>query len=199
MKRINFTNSINELRDNFDFSVRKFQSFSFGTRAECREILEKSILASDLTIQKFEWIPEYDQIVDWMTDTKGKGLFLMGDVGRGKTNIISHSLPLIFFHLKRKVIKTTQAVDLHKRLNEFRGKALISVDELGTETEQNDYGVKSEPASVLFDMAEANGKTLFVSTNYSSKQIADRYGNRALDRIIRLCRVVKFEGKSMRK
>ena len=34
-----------------------------------------------------EWLPEYDEISDWLHDNKGKGLLCIGDSGRGKTFI----------------------------------------------------------------------------------------------------------------
>ena len=33
----------------------------------------------------YTWLPEYDQIIDWMSDNKGKGLILIGKKGLGKT------------------------------------------------------------------------------------------------------------------
>lgn len=199
MEKIDFKNSINEMMDNFDFKVRRFPVFSFGDRSKCKSMLMAAICKVDETIVDFKWLPEYNQIVDWMTDTKGKGLLLAGNVGRGKTNIIHHALPLLFYHFKRKVIKCTHANDLYKHLDEYQNKSMISIDEMGTETIVNLYGSKYEPVNVLFDMAESKSKTLLISTNMNSDEIQERYGIRTLDRIARLCCIVKFEGESLRK
>ena len=37
---------------------------------------------------KGEWLKEYDEIVDWLTDNKGRGLLVYGNCGRGKTLIL---------------------------------------------------------------------------------------------------------------
>ncbi len=191
--------SVNVLKDNFEFNTRQFPSFSFGNAGLCKRILENAILSVDQTIEEFIWIPEYEQVVEWMINTKGKGLFLTGDVGRGKTDIIFHVIPLIFYHFKKKVVKTVLAEELGAKLPHLKTKKFIAVDEMGCEPVHNDYGSKFEPINRLFNLAETQSKILFVSTNLDSSQVLERYGVRTLDRIRRLCKVIKFSGESMRK
>ena len=38
----------------------------------------------DATIATYHHLPEYDEVIDWMYDTRGVGLLLIGDCGRGK-------------------------------------------------------------------------------------------------------------------
>lgn len=199
MDKIDFAKSIEDMEENFDFKVRRFPRYTFGDKDRCKKILQAAILKSDETVEKLEWLPEYDEVSEWLSDTKGKGLLLAGDVGRGKTNIVLHAVPLIFYHFQKKVVKCTHSNDLHKNLKEFANKLLIAVDEVGTEPIMNNYGEKTEPINVLFDLAESNCKILLLSTNFNSEQIQERYGVRTLDRITRLCKIVKFEGESMRK
>jgi len=199
MEKVDFQNSIAELKDNFGFNTRSFPAFSFGTPEECREILKTAIQNVDKTIVNLKWLPEYDEIADYLNDTKGKGLFLAGDVGRGKTTIIHHAIPLLFYHYQRKVVKCTHANELKHHLQEYKNKLFIAIDEVGTEAVVNDYGSKYEPVNNLFDMAESQGKIIFISTNLNSTAIRERYGVRTLDRITRLCRIVKFKGESLRK
>lgn len=199
MEQINFSHSISEMQDNFEFNVRNFPSFSFGDIDRCKQILQAAILNVDRTILDFSWLPEYDEIAEWLTNTNGKGLFLAGSVGRGKTTLIHHAIPLLFYHFQRKVVKCTHANHLDEHLHEYESKLLISLDELGTESTVNNFGNKYEPVNKLFDMAESKSKILFVSTNLDSETIKQRYGIRTLDRITRLCRIVKFKGESLRK
>ena len=63
---------------------RKAQSFKFGTMEECKKALSFYFQKLDNTASSFQWLPEYDEIADWMSDTQGKGLLLMGSCGRGK-------------------------------------------------------------------------------------------------------------------
>lgn len=198
MKRIDFQQSIAQLSDNSNFKIREFPVFRFGEFRQCKELLTQAILKTDRTIKNLEWIPEYDEIANWMVDTKGKGLLLAGDVGRGKTSIICHALPLLFFSSLNKIVKCTHANELNSHLEEYKPKLLIAVDDMGTETIINHFGQKYEPMNRLFDMAESKSKTLFISTNLSSTEIQERYGTRTIDRISRLCKIVKFSGDSFR-
>jgi DNA replication protein DnaC len=195
----NLDNSIKEMQESYNFRIRKFPAFTFGDKSFCEKILKAAILKVDETITEFQWLPEYDEIADYLHNTQGKGLLLAGDVGRGKTTIIHHVLPLIFYHFQKKIVKCTHANELKSHLNEYKSKLLISVDELGTEATANDFGNKYEPANNLFDMAESLSKIVFASTNLSSEFIINRYGIRTLDRITRLCKIVKFKGESLRK
>jgi DNA replication protein DnaC len=199
MNKINFSQSVKELSENFNFKERFFDSFSFGTVDECKAILRDSILSFDKTIKELIWCREYDEISVYLSNTKGKGLLLSGSVGRGKTNIIMFSIPLIFYHYQKKVIRTTHSNELHKKLESFQNYRLIAIDEIGTEPEINDFGTKYEPFNQFLDIAESNSKLTFLSTNLNGEQIRMRYGIRAIDRITRLCHIVKFEGESFRK
>ena len=52
---------------------------------------------------KVEWLTEYDQIVNWLTDNQGKGLVLIGPPGVGKSEICMKVIPLIFRMALHKV------------------------------------------------------------------------------------------------
>jgi len=194
-----FSASLKELQENFGFKTREFPSFTFGNIDKCREILAGSILASDKTIDKLVWIPELEEVAGWMVDTKGKGLFLTGDVGRGKTNIILKAIPLMFYHFQRKVVKAHHAEQLVKHLDALKQKKFIAIDEMGVEPIHNEFGSKYEPMNKLFNLAEAESKIVFISTNLDGEMVLDRYGVRTLDRIKRLCKIIQFKGESLRK
>ena len=78
-------------------------------------------------------------------------------------------------------------------------RPFIAIDELGTEEKETNYGEPYEPFCKVIDEAENYLKPLFITTNLTTEQILDRYDERTLDRIIRLCKIVKFEGGSFRK
>ena len=48
-----------------------------------------------------QWLPEYDEVAEWLADNQGKGLMLIGDCGRGKTIITQQIMPLLFQHYLR--------------------------------------------------------------------------------------------------
>ena len=46
--------------------------------------------------ERAQWPDDYDQVAQWLTDNKGKGLMLIGDCGRGKSMITTEILPDLF-------------------------------------------------------------------------------------------------------
>ncbi|MDX8340551.1 hypothetical protein SLH46_15230 [Draconibacterium sp. IB214405] len=187
------------MKQNFGFKERAFESFSFGSVPECKVLLEQAMLAGDNTMSKFTYLPEFDEVADWLSDTKGKGLFLTGNVGRGKTNIIHYVLPVLFMAKFTKVVNCYNAEDVNAKFAEIRRKKFISIDEMGVEPIVNDYGAKHEAMNNVFNIAETESKVLFVSSNLTGSEILGRYGVRTMDRIKRLCRVIKFSGESLRR
>ena len=56
--------SIETLTKSTDFSIRRFPTISFGTIEECKILLERIFLECDNTVQKLQWLPEYDEIAE---------------------------------------------------------------------------------------------------------------------------------------
>lgn len=196
----NFETVLATLKNYHKVNVKREPSrLSFGNEEECRALFEKAFLYSDRSVSKFVFLPEYAKVVEWMVDNKGKGLLLMGHVGRGKTVISTGVIPSLFFYRFRKVVHPEAAEDMPIKLNEILKYPLLSIDDLGTEPIANDFGVKFESFSRLINDAEAKLKLTFISTNLTSEELYDRYGERSVDRINRLCKVIKFEGDSLRK
>lgn len=172
--------------------------YSFGSSKDARELFEAAFLAVDQTVKTYKHLPEYDQIIDWMHDNTGKGLFLTGDCGRGKSTILTGVLPVIFLQKFGKVLNPYHADIIPTKVAEITAKWATCIDELGVEPLVNNFGDKYEGFNVIINEAEAKIKPVFLSTNLDSKQILDRYGERTFDRIKRLCRIVKFVGPSFR-
>ncbi|MBR1927378.1 MAG: hypothetical protein IJ840_06475 [Bacteroidales bacterium] len=73
------------------------------------------------------------------------------------------------------------------------------IDELGVEMQMNDYGEKCEGFNLVINAAERYNRPMFITTNLTEEQILARYGERTLDRLGHLCKMVKFSGESLRK
>jgi len=177
---------------------RKKRDWSFGTKAECRVKFEEAFRTADETITKYHHLPEYDAVIDWMTNTNGKGLMLAGDCGRGKSIILTGVLPLLFFSEFNKILTTHSAQTIATKSETISRAWAISIDELGVEAQVNNYGEKSEGFNVIIDAAETRIAPFFITTNMKDEDILTRYGERTLDRLFRLCRLVEFKGKSLR-
>ncbi len=138
----------------------------------------------------------------------------MGDCGRGKSIILNYVLPVLF-KMKGRGFKAVHAQDLYKDfprqssygyycrpmtyLDVLMKEKFPAVDELGIEGQFNDYGERTEGFNLLLNSAERYHKPVFVSTNLTEEQILNRYGERTLDRLQHLCKVVHFKGESMRR
>ncbi|GET19875.1 hypothetical protein [Prolixibacter denitrificans] len=198
MVNVNFNEALKNLQIAKVDVIRKATSFSFGTVPECKKLFEDAFKYVDHTARPFIWQHEYDHVVNWMHDTRGKGLFLTGDMGRGKSVIIMQVIPLLFHVKFRKNIHPVSAEEIPNKLEQIANRPFVCIDDLGTEAAVNNYGERFEGFMRIVNVCETNLKPLFVSSNLNSEQIMKRYDERTLDRIARLCKVVKFEGVSLR-
>ena len=172
-----------------------YNRYKLGTKEELKEMFNKAFKYYDRTIDKYEHLPAYDEIIDWMVDTRGRGLMLMGECGLGKSTILNYVIPAIFRTKTNKVLRSVPAKELaavEKNVAPF-----IIIDDLGTESIKNDYGTKIDAVADAISYAEDSSKTLLITTNLSPNSLKERYDERTLDRL-RKCKVVIIKGKSFR-
>ena len=168
---------------------------------------------------KAQWLPEYDQVADWLSDNQGKGLMCIGDCGRGKTIITRDILPLVFknyiqIHDTRDdywyhpVYSYFQAKELKSRWDEIvRGK-VICIDDVGTEPIAKVYGETHNYFSELVDLCNDRDKLLICSTNLTQAQLFGgeedgivypaRCDQRTFSRLVGNTVRVYFEGEDLR-
>jgi len=173
-----------------------YNRYRLGTKEELKEMFVKAFKYYDRTIDEYNHKTEYDKIIDWMVDTKGRGLMLMGDCGTGKSTILNYVIPAIFRTITNKILRSVSAKELGAV--EKNKSPFIIIDDLGTESIKNDYGTKIDAVADAISYAEDSSKTLLVTTNLTPKSLDDRYSDRTLDRL-RKCKVVVIKGKSFRK
>lgn len=187
--------------------------WSWGDREFCTQLFQQIFRDVDRTFDTYHHLPEYDEVIDWMTNTDDKGLMLMGDCGRGKSVILNYVLPVLF-RIKNRVLLPVHAQDMGKimpppsnaqaavsrtYLDHLLSSGFPIIDELGVEPMMNDYGEKSEGFNQVLNAAERYHRPVFISTNLSPEQIYERYGDRTMDRLTHLCRTIHFKGDSLRK
>ena len=195
-----FKKNMRTIEDTFkqaDFLKPKvYNRYKLGSKEELKEMFIKAFKYYDRTIDKYEHLPAYDEIIDWMIDTRGRGLMLMGECGLGKSTILNYVIPAIFRTKTNKVLRSIPAKELaavDKNVAPF-----IIIDDLGTESIKNDYGTKVDAVADAISYAEDSSKTLLITTNLSPNSLKERYDERTLDRL-RKCKVVIIKGKSFRK
>lgn len=164
---------------------------------EAKDLLMRGI--NYFTGNKAVWLPEYQDIADWLTDNKGRGLLCTGNCGRGKTLICSKIIPLLLNYYCRKIVTCYDAQQMNAKLDEIKKYHIISLDDIGTENITVKFGEKRVAFSEIVDEAEKKGKMLIISTNLSTDEIQAKYDVRVLDRLRAITKLVVFDGESMRK
>jgi DNA replication protein DnaC len=166
-----------------------------------------------------QWLPEYDQVAEWLSDNQGKGLMCIGDCGRGKTVITRDILPLVFKNYIQvhdtqadywyhPVYSYFQAKELKSRWDEIvRGK-IICIDDVGTEPIAKVYGETHNYFSELVDLCNDRDKLLICSTNLTHAQLFGgeedgivypaRCDQRTFSRLVGNTVRVYFEGDDLR-
>jgi DNA replication protein DnaC len=169
--------------------------------ANARERLEKGL--HHYLGDKAQWLPAYDQVVEWLTDNKGRGLLCIGTSGLGKTLGCEKILPIIL----GSNIKTVTADSLYDHIDELLKERCVIVDDLGKEPLKR-YGQPDTSFFKLCDAAERRGILLIITTNLSTNRvrnnplytssIEERYGRDVISRLRATVKVVEFKGKDMR-
>ena len=174
---------------------KKYNRYKLGSKKELKEMFIKAFEHYDRTIDVYKHLNSYDEIIDWLSDTKGRGLMLMGDCGLGKSTILNYVIPAIFRTKTNKLLTSTPAKELGEI--ERSSASFIIIDDLGTESIKNDYGTKIDAVADAISYAEDSSKTLLITTNLDAGELKERYDERTLDRL-RKCKVVVIKGKSFR-
>lgn len=148
--------------------------------------------------RKTVWLPEYDRVAEWLTDNQGRGLFLFGNCGRGKSVLCRYVIPAILLKYMRKVVTVYDVQDMNRDIDAVLTKHIISLDDVGTEEMSVKFGEKRLAFAEVMDAAEKHGKLVIVSTNLGLEELKQRYGDRVVDRIKATMLRVAFNGKSLR-
>lgn len=151
--------------------------------------------------EKMEWLPEYEQVAEWLIDNEGKGLLLYGVCGRGKSLLVRFAIPMIIRQHYNRIFAVVDCVkSAEVDVSDILKRKFVALDDIGAEEVQNDYGTKRKLVPEIICSAHDDaGKLLIASTNLDGDQLLSRYGNRIYDRIIYLFKRVQFTGTSLRK
>jgi DNA replication protein DnaC len=161
-----------------------------------RKVLEE---AFESFVKNPQWLPEYEQIADWLKDNKGKGLFLFGANGRGKTVLAKAIIPAIILAYYEHFIVAYDATEINDRLEEVLRRRMIVLDDIGTEGVSVNYGERRWAFPEIMDKAEKRGNLVIITSNLDARAIETKYGVRTIERIKTMCKRVLFEGESLRK
>ena len=194
-----FENNIKKALKRLELNKRQTESLSFGSFDECRNVIVDVFCNVDATITRksLVWLPQYDKVAKWMSNTQGKGLVLTGRCGTGKSLILNYVLPICFLTKMRKVVKSVHAKECLdvEFMKDLLSRKIIAIDDVGSEAQMVRYGQRYDVIHDLMLSIEDKNKTLLMTSNLTGKELEDRYDERAMDRLVKMCEIVKFDNK----
>ena len=134
-----------------------------------------------------------------------KGIVLAGNIGCGKTSLMSaflNTLEIIAEDL-RIVIKHTKPVELTEiakqgRLEDYT-KGILDVDDICREaTSTKVFGNVIKPMVDLIGRRYYTSHLTFGTTNFTPEIINHYYGSFTADRLFSLCNYIRLDGQSLR-
>lgn len=195
LTREDFQHAISEARKNDDDYASI--PFRFGI-PNAKEALIAGL--EEVMHHKVEWLADYDQIVNWLTDNQGKGLLLIGPPGVGKSEICMKVIPLIFRMALHKVFSRYQATELCNEAT-YRSslrQRFIAIDDFGKNDVRISIIVECSFNTEIVDGIEKHGTLLVTNTNLTLEEIKTKYGLRTFDRLRANMHVVVIREKSLR-
>lgn len=145
-----------------------------------------------------QWLPEYEGIAAWLQDNKERGLLCLGNCGRGKSLICNRVLPVLLNHFCHKVLSCYDAQQMNTDIDDVMRKHIVYIDDIGTEGMSIKFGERRMAFPELVDDAEKKGKLLIVTSNLTTDELKEKYGERTVDRLRGISKLVLFKGKSLR-
>ncbi|MBR6250721.1 MAG: AAA family ATPase [Bacteroidales bacterium] len=138
---------------------------------------------------------QFSAIAEWLHHNDGKGLLLYGSCGQGKTLLAKYVIPACLEIIHHKIAHYYDAAELQDNRDEMKMAlwyGITVIDDVGAEATSM---FKEQAFSRLIDNADKNGKIVIATTNYSEKELQERYGARVVDRIKGNMVRVMFDGK----
>ena len=135
-------------------------------------------------------------------DVQRRGIFAFGRYGCGKTALLTAIRPLFcpvnFVPLNKPDLAALLCGGDADWLDDAL-RSSVMLDDLGSESAGSDYGVKREYAAEFIVRYHQCGRgRLFVSTNLTGEEIAERYTARLTSRIKDLCVPLHLTGADKR-
>jgi DNA replication protein DnaC len=166
-----------------------------SARPEHRTVSEAVVAAKIKELADRGYKPS-DQLIAPLTDyLSGYGILLSGQPGTGKTFLMSL--------LKGRLRSVSEIMEYGIRgvrdWYSWTDGIEIVIDDLGAESVAAEYGAKDDLLKqVIAHRSEQQAGRTSITTNLTAKEIAARYGDRTLSRILGMCKAHTFSGASMR-
>jgi len=148
-----------------------------------------------LMARRFGYRPSEQVIEPIRAYLSGFGVLLSGEAGLGKTFLMKC--------LGARLYGVDGIADYGLRSisnwYEWTDGNHLCIDDLGAEGIVSEYGAKDDVLKIVIaHRSERQEGRTSITTNLSSAQISDRYGDRTLSRILGMCKPFTFTGTNMR-
>lgn len=141
------------------------------------------------------------KLVREMKKAKKKGIYLHSSVGYGKT----YTMKMLADHVNSSLKNMGDILDMLQHsmsngtyiyeLDVIKKQKYLFLDDLGIEKYSE---FREETIYKIIDYRYRNQLPVFVTSNLSTKEIADKYSVRLASRLIEMCLIVELEGDDRR-
>ena len=116
-----------DIRKSFDdYDKYRIPQISMPHAGDYFRIALKSVCnQKGIPDDKTQFLPEYEKVIEWLTDNKSKGLIMGGANGRGKSLIGEYVIPSILRHVIGKVVNCYQSIDINENLEFIMTKKYV--------------------------------------------------------------------------
>jgi DNA replication protein DnaC len=179
---------------------------------ECKSIIQRFI---NIGIDERFWkLPEfkvedgnkkaYEAILDFIKN-KGKGLYLFGPAGTGKTHLavmVAQEVEGVQFVKVPKLLLSLKAnfdgkgYENELIIDRLAKLPVLVLDDLGAEKASEWV---AETMYILIDERYGNMKPTIITSNHSLSELSERLGDRIVSRIMEMCRVIEIKTSDKRK
>lgn len=179
--------------------------------------------ALDVICRYFANDPTFEEVVK--NGQLNKGLLIIGNCGTGKSSIFDiiqeigrkHKIPQLWFS-KTSTLEVASKFTKESKINKYQGgesvmtyysKGKVYFDDLGSENQVNDFGIKKEIMQEILEMRynryKSHGTKTFCTTNLSIDELAKKYDKnsnanykRIEDRIYHMFNILPLCGETRR-
>jgi len=145
--------------------------------------------------EKYQYRPSEQIIEPIRAFLSGYGIILSGDAGLGKTFLMK------CLGVRMYAVNGIAEYGLRSIANwyEWTDGNDLCIDDLGAEAVTAEFGAKDDVLKIaIAHRSERQSGRTSITTNLSSEEIVERYGDRTLSRILGMCKPFHFDGANMR-
>ena len=164
--------------------------------------------------ERNELSEQYEQALKYVAvwpPRKGDGLLFIGSTGTGKSHLaaaivnelVKQEVACVFQSVPELLAKLRATYDREKQgpteaeiMNACLEADLVVLDDLGAERWT---AWAEERLYMLIDQRYRAEKPVVITSNRTAKELEQAIGSRTMDRLLEICRVVRFTGSSFRR